>query len=286
MDTKKTTTLFPVGLSSIEVRMLKSLCLLSGSRARTYAVAPDDQAAVADVWIVDARDVRAMDTVERLRAKRRLPVLLMTADGAPTKEPYVLRHPVARSRLLETLDALVARELAYVPEVVIGGRASAPELASEVGMMLSAAPKRSNYVALVVDDSATIRKQVELALRMHEVSAVCVDSSDGAIEALKNGAFDLIFLDVVLPGDVDGYRICRTIKHDRAHKDTPVVMLTGKSSPFDRVRGSLAGCDTYLTKPVEPATFKAVLKKYLRRVDIAPDSGIAASHPRTALRRS
>jgi twitching motility two-component system response regulator PilG len=46
-------------------------------------------------------------------------------------------------------------------------------------------------------------------------------------------------------------------------KRTPVVMLTSKSSPFDRLRGSLAGCDNYLVKPVDKAEFEAVLNKYL-----------------------
>jgi twitching motility two-component system response regulator PilG len=45
-------------------------------------------------------------------------------------------------------------------------------------------------------------------------------------------------------------------------KQTPVVMLTSKSSPFDRVRGSLAGCNSYLTKPVDYQEFKQVLGKY------------------------
>jgi twitching motility two-component system response regulator PilG len=73
--------------------------------------------------------------------------------------------------------------------------------------------------------------------------------------------YDIIFLDVILPG-ADGYQVCKHIKKNPLLKQTPVVMLTSKASPFDRVRGSLAGCDTYLTKPVDYQEFKQVLEKY------------------------
>jgi twitching motility two-component system response regulator PilG len=69
-----------------------------------------------------------------------------------------------------------------------------------------------------------------------------------------------------LPG-ADGYQICRAIRKNPATKKTPVVMLTSKSSSFDKIRGSMAGCDTYLTKPVDNATFQEVVKKYLKVVD-------------------
>lgn len=80
--------------------------------------------------------------------------------------------------------------------------------------------------------------------------------------ANKNN-YDLIFLDVVLPG-IDGYQLCKSLKRGKDKKKTPVIMLTSKSSPFDRVKGALAGCDAYLTKPVKQETFQKVVKKYLR----------------------
>lgn len=84
-----------------------------------------------------------------------------------------------------------------------------------------------------------------------------------AIEYFNKNRYNLIFLDVVLPG-VDGYQLCKMLKKDKARKKTPVIMLTSKSSPFDRVKGALAGCDAYLTKPVKQETFQKVVKKYLR----------------------
>ena len=117
--------------------------------------------------------------------------------------------------------------------------------------------------ALIVDDSQAVRISVQLELKKLDVSSDCAESGEQALAFLNgNSQYDIIFLDVVLPG-VDGYNLCKTIKKDKLRKYTPVVMLTGKSSPFDRVRGKLSGCDTYLTKPVSRGDFQDVVQKYL-----------------------
>ena len=72
-----------------------------------------------------------------------------------------------------------------------------------------------------------------------------------------------MFLDVVLPG-IDGYQVCKLIKGNKqAIKRTAVVMLTSRASPFDRLRGSLSGCDAYLTKPVDENLLLEVIAKFL-----------------------
>ena len=79
---------------------------------------------------------------------------------------------------------------------------------------------------------------------------------------LAQNSYDIIFLDVVLPG-TDGYQVCKDIRKNPGTRQTPVIMLTSKSSPFDRVRGSLVGCSAYLTKPVDYNAFRAAVSKYL-----------------------
>jgi two-component system, cell cycle response regulator len=88
------------------------------------------------------------------------------------------------------------------------------------------------------------------------------------LQILASRSVDLVFLDVMLPG-ADGYQICKTIKKNKLKQRIPVVMLTSKSSPFDRVRGSLAGCDSYLTKPVELRKLFDVLQKNLHQREAA-----------------
>ena len=75
--------------------------------------------------------------------------------------------------------------------------------------------------------------------------------------------YTCVFLDVVLPG-IDGYQVCKMIKANKqAMKKTAVVMLTSRSSPFDKLRGSLAGCDEYLTKPLDEDRLLEVIAQFL-----------------------
>ncbi|MGB0128912.1 MAG: response regulator [Rhodocyclaceae bacterium] len=256
------------GLTDSERRVVRSLCVVSSSRPRAYAVAADGGAEQADLWIVDGADQKCLTSLDAARKRRRVPALIVGCADPSSAPDACIRRPLVASRLLNALDLLVTKDLAYLPELVIGGGTSASAPGGDPlanALQTTAHPKR--FTALVVDDSATIRKQIELALKLHDIEPTCAETGEAAMAFLDRNQYDLIFLDVVLPGDADGYQICRSIKKNKAHRSTPVIMLTGRSSTFDRVRGSLAGCDTYLTKPVENHTFNSVLKKYLKDAD-------------------
>lgn len=113
---------------------------------------------------------------------------------------------------------------------------------------------------LVVDDSAAVCKQLEIELSHYNVEVDYVPTARQAIEMLGKYNYKMAFLDVVLP-DWDGYRICKHIKSKSPN--TTVVMVSGKTTSSDKLRGALAGCDAYLVKPVARQTFQATVKKYL-----------------------
>jgi twitching motility two-component system response regulator PilG len=87
------------------------------------------------------------------------------------------------------------------------------------------------------------------------VSVTLAETAEEAMQKLESDHYDLVFLDVIMPG-IDGYRLCKWIK---AKKPTHVVMLTSKKSPFDKVRGTMSGCDSYLTKPPQEERLRAIL---------------------------
>lgn len=118
--------------------------------------------------------------------------------------------------------------------------------------------------ALVVDDSATVRGQLDAALSRIGFQVDQAANADEAGVAVLRQNFDLVFLDVVMPG-TDGYTFCRTVRSNKNTKSLPVVMLTSRSSPFDRARGALAGCDTYLTKPIDLKTFHGAVDRVLMK---------------------
>ena len=115
---------------------------------------------------------------------------------------------------------------------------------------------------LVVDDSPTVRKQLSLAFARMRIECDAVASAAQALERLDEHHYDLALVDVVMP-DMDGYKLTRQIR--RGHRGLPVIILTSRSSPFDLARGALAGCSSYLVKPVPLRQLEAAVVKHLRR---------------------
>lgn len=103
---------------------------------------------------------------------------------------------------------------------------------------------------LVVDDSPFIREQLSSFLNKRGYICRAVADAEQALAAVGKNQYDLVFLDVVMPG-MDGYTACRRIKAIPSYRQVPVVLLTSRDSESDRLRGVLAGCDRYLIKPLE-----------------------------------
>ena len=116
------------------------------------------------------------------------------------------------------------------------------------------------YLALVVDDSAAIRKQLEIELRNAQIKAEFAETGEEALEKSQSKLYDLVFLDIIMPG-IDGYEVCRQMRSRKNMKKTPIIMLSGKTSPLDEVQGVIAGASTYLTKPVKHEQFQQTLKR-------------------------
>lgn len=115
---------------------------------------------------------------------------------------------------------------------------------------------------LVVDDSATVRRLVALALERHGCEVIGAASGIEALGVVGHSTPDLVFLDVGLP-HLDGNQICRALKRNERTRDVPVVMLTGRQGMIDRLRGRVAGASDYLTKPVDPKALIEVVKLHL-----------------------
>lgn len=126
--------------------------------------------------------------------------------------------------------------------------------------------EKQGHHALVIDDSASIRKQLELELRDAGISSDFAESGEDALEKIKEGQFDLIFLDIIMPG-IDGYETCKQMRAIAEYKKTPIIMLSGKTSPLDEVQGVIAGATTYLTKPVKSDKLQETLNRVTKWID-------------------
>lgn len=266
MSGKRTFAVTAIGVADNEHRILKNIFKLSAHRPRTYDLLDGLPDGRTEILIVDGDDDDAIAHWRAFRsesvANGSVPAVLVTHDKASEAHNYILYRPFVASRVLGVLDQVAIKELKYIPERIIGSteNISAPDL----DVIKDSIPhnRTYNFTALVVDDSRPVRKQIELELDLLGVRADFAESGEQAITLLERKNYDIIFLDIVLPG-IDGYKVCRTVKKDKLKRETPVVMLTSKSSPFDRIKGTIAGCDTYLTKPVAHESFKRVIKKYL-----------------------
>ncbi len=126
--------------------------------------------------------------------------------------------------------------------------------------------KHSGHHALIIDDSAAIRKQLELELRDAGITADFAESGEEALEKIEDKEYDLVFLDIIMPG-IDGYETCRAMRAKASYKRTPIIMLSGKTSPLDEVQGVIAGATTYLTKPVKSAMLQETLSRVTKWLD-------------------
>ena len=121
---------------------------------------------------------------------------------------------------------------------------------------------------LVVDDDAEIRNLLCDYLRKNGFRATAVADGKAMWAALGRGKYDLVVLDVMLPGD-DGLTLCRKL---RAESDTPVIMLTARGEETDRIVGLEIGADDYLAKPFSPRELLARIKSVLRRYRSLPQN--------------
>ncbi len=288
--THKKFTIALNGLLSHENIIFKLICSVSErtkNRAISYSLATQNQQAdiyihdikqkeqsVADknlnVWVTDKKDDNN-DTISRpLIATRVLATLdklteSISANTAHT--PHTEASPDKKERKIDITEE-EASELAIVHDQTLENPAnheeSPPESNPELTLVKKEYPARKithhQPHVLVVDDSLSVRKQLEIELDLFDVAVDYAENGETALQLLKQHQYDMALLDVVLP-DKDGFLICKHIK--TTSKNTITIMLTGKATQADKIKGSLAGCDDYLIKPVGRHTFQKAVKQYL-----------------------
>ncbi len=124
----------------------------------------------------------------------------------------------------------------------------------------------SKQKILIVDDDANIAELISLYLIKECYDTVIVHDGESVMPAIKDGSFDLILLDIMLPG-MDGYQVCREV---RAKYPIPIIMLSAKGEVFDKVLGLELGADDYIEKPFDSKELVARVKALLRRYKTAP----------------
>ena len=119
---------------------------------------------------------------------------------------------------------------------------------------------------LIVDDEPLIVKGLKFSLEQEGYETDCAYNGEEALEKYHRGSFDIILLDVMLPG-ISGTEVCHRIRQESM---IPIIMLTAKSADEDKIEGLTEGADDYLTKPFNVVELKARMKNLLRRTEGTP----------------
>ena len=132
-------------------------------------------------------------------------------------------------------------------------------------------PDMSEHI-LLIDDDLRLSAMVGDYLRGHGYQVSCAPSLAAGRELIGRQAFDALVLDLMLP-DGDGLDLCRELRASPRTRSLPLLMLSARGEPTDRIVGLEVGADDYLPKPFEPRELLARLRALLRRTGPASDDG-------------
>ena len=178
----------------------------------------------------------------------------------------VEEEALAEVAAAEILSAEVAEE--ELTDDAAGVQSNFVNAAHEAGIEVGADQKNSvddskvTPTVLVVDDSPTVRKLVQMTLQGRGYNIVTAFDGVSAIKEIARHEPWLILLDIHMPR-LDGYQLCSLIRKHERTRHIPVVMLSGKDGVFDRIRGKMVGCTSYIVKPFVPEGLIEEVEKYI-----------------------
>ena len=116
---------------------------------------------------------------------------------------------------------------------------------------------------LIIEDEEAIADLEKDYLELSDFEVTIENTGDRGLKTAMEGDFDLIILDLMLPG-VDGFEVCKQIREE---KNVPIIMVSAKKDDIDKIRGLGLGADDYMTKPFSPSELVARVKAHMARYD-------------------
>jgi two-component system, cell cycle response regulator len=251
-----------IGFSPAERAMLASIFSLAARRDPGFVQHDPASHTPPHLYVVDVDDPAAFDEFRAVNRHSSLPAVLV-GSCEESEGLVVVARPVQWARMIQAMEEALEAGDVTLPAPLESftaddGGPGAP--------LPAGAPEAKNVLGdavLVVDDNATVRAFMQAKLAPYKFELDFAETGEQAVGLTGSREYACIFLDVVLPG-IDGYQVCKLIKSNKnAIRKTAVVMLTSRSSPFDKLRGSLAGCDEYLTKPLDEHRLLEAIARFL-----------------------
>ncbi len=282
---KDTYSVEVIGFSQTELMALASVFDLSSRRVPKF-VRHTTAGIHADILLVDSNDIEAVRLLGERNPSGNIPTIMIGDSNRGTNWPLLAR-PIRWMKLFQAFDVAIGSPASETPKPVAASDATRPfagavaqpgvqagaaspvipaaKPAMTVGEVSGAWRAQNPQIesVLVVDDNLTVREFMKSKLAPFNFNVDYAENGEQAIGFTGQKHYTCIFLDVIMPG-IDGYQVCKLIKSNRSAQKTAVVMLTSKDSPFDKIRGSMSGCDAYLTKPVDEEKLLETIAKFLQ----------------------
>lgn len=116
---------------------------------------------------------------------------------------------------------------------------------------------------LIVEDQGDIRKLIRMTLEFADYEIHEASDGHSGLHLARATRPDIVLLDVMMPGELDGLQLCRQLRSDPVMRHVKVVLLTARGQERDREAGQLAGADEYLVKPFSPLQLIETIKRLL-----------------------
>lgn len=241
--------LLVLGFNETERRLLHAIVKLSQRRKPALHLLEASDGQLADVILIDALHLESVQWAAAQPWLDSKPVAWVDSANDPLPGHTKLDRPVQ----WPILPMLLSRILFNSEDLQLVEPAAGTDEKSTAAPARTTSPgSTAGKRILVVDDSLAVRRQLKTFLEKKGLEPTFAENGEVAVANCQTTAYDCILLDVLMPG-IDGYETCRRIKAlPHMAQTAKVIMLTSRTSPFDRIRDKMAGCDAYLTKPVEP----------------------------------
>jgi two-component system cell cycle response regulator len=248
------------GFSEKKAEKLEKIFQATGNRERTYSIAKLTDR--TDLLIVDIDQQAVLDDKPLIEAMPpETPVVTVGQSDKPEGSDYHIKGLLLATRVIRVLDQV---KIPARNRQSYSDSEQAPEAGSYQADAERAGEAAYAYAVLVVDDSELMRKTVALELKQASLPLRIdfAESGEQALAMTAETAYDFIFLDVMMPG-MDGYETCGRIRQLAGMKKTPIIMLSARTSPLDEVKGVMAGCTNYVTKPIKSDEFQNRLDRIM-----------------------
>ena len=259
-----------IGFTPIQIGLARKFLIFRNLGTEIEIIGEQQSSAGAVAYVVNGDDPSSQGTLAlnlRLNPRPVLGVGGIAVQGitAFAQGPF---KPASADRLAELLRKASGGNEAPA-------RVAPPEPAGNV-VTFPGTVAMPDATVLVVDDSEIVQRTMVRKITEYGQRVDVASNGKDALAMLQGTPYKLIFLDILMPG-MDGFEVCKKIKKSAEYKSSAVYMLSSKDGMFDKVRGSLAGSNGYLVKPLEVRKLREVLDRHFERPSQFRDSAFAES---------